>query len=55
MGRLVLKKLGLLAVLLLVLTACRGTTAIPSTTTSFAANYGISLAGVAFEVHQEPG
>jgi len=50
-----LKKLGWLAVLLLVLTACRGTTAIPSTTTSFAANYGISLAGVAFEVHQEPG
>ena len=51
----ILKKLGWLAVLLLVFTGCRGTTAIPSTTTSFAANYGFSLEGVAFEVHQEPG
>ncbi|NNK47980.1 MAG: hypothetical protein HKP01_03835 [Gemmatimonadetes bacterium] len=50
-----MKKLGWLLLMLLVLTACRGTTAIPSTTPSFAANYGISLAGVAFEVHQEPG
>jgi len=51
-----LKRLVWLTMIVLGLTACgRSTTAAPTTIPSLAQVTGISLAGVAFDVHQEPG
>ena len=52
-----MKRLMLLAVVVLSVTACRGGTAVTSTTTATVPFQpaGIELAGLAFEVHQEPG
>ena len=52
-----MKKLVLLAVVVLSVTACRGGSAVTSTTTApvLFQPAGVELAGLAFEVHQEPG
>jgi hypothetical protein len=51
------KKLVLLTLVVLSVTACRGGSAATSSTTATVPFQpaGIELAGVAFEVHQEPG
>lgn len=52
-----MKRLMLLAIVVLSVTACRGGTAVTSTTAApvLFEPTGVELAGIAFEVHQEPG